>query len=449
MRSALSFIVSYLINSVWEVALVAAAGWLVSRFLKRLGPQAEHITWVSTLALAIITPVLPFLHWLSAFLYVPGKPSEYSLITDVSAQNVGMNSGSTYALPIFLIVLLVSLYVSSLLYFGLRLAWSLGRTAILLRESPPVWLTTDQAQVWSHCRQSFSLGKARILSSSRISGPVTLGLREPVLLMPVEFTTGCTSQDFLAALAHECAHIKRRDFQKNLFYEFASLIVAFHPLTWIIKGQIAKTREMICDGMATEKLIDLRSYIKSLLRLASMICMAPRVTTRHAIGIFDANVLEKRIMMMNVKKQHLGSALKVGLIIPASAFLFSVAFGGAAMAVVVSPQAASESVDPAMPDGPIYRIGKGVSAPVLIESQDPVYPESARQGKDKFEGVCILRLVVDASGKPRDVHVIRALGPDFDANAIKAVQQYRFKPARRSGEPVAVSVNIEVNFKKY
>jgi protein TonB len=90
-----------------------------------------------------------------------------------------------------------------------------------------------------------------------------------------------------------------------------------------------------------------------------------------------------------------------------------------------------------------------VSAPVLIESQDPIYPESARQGKDRFDGTCLIRLVVDASGRPRDVHVIRALGPDFDANAITAVQQYRFKPAKRSGEPVAVSVTIEVNFKKY
>lgn len=99
--------------------------------------------------------------------------------------------------------------------------------------------------------------------------------------------------------------------------------------------------------------------------------------------------------------------------------------------------------------GPIYHIGKGVSAPVLIESQDPVYPESARQGKDRFDGTCLIRLVVDASGRPRGFHVIRALGPDFDANASTAVQQYRFKPAKRSGEPVAVSVTIEVNFKKY
>jgi beta-lactamase regulating signal transducer with metallopeptidase domain len=56
-----------------------------------------------------------------------------------------------------------------------------------------------------------------------LSGPVTVGLRDPILLLPDEFDVDCTSQDLLAALAHECAHMKRRDFQKNLFYEIASL----------------------------------------------------------------------------------------------------------------------------------------------------------------------------------------------------------------------------------
>jgi outer membrane biosynthesis protein TonB len=50
---------------------------------------------------------------------------------------------------------------------------------------------------------------------------------------------------------------------------------------------------------------------------------------------------------------------------------------------------------------------------------------------------------------PRDVHVLRSLSPDFDANAIKAVEKYRFTPAKRFGRPVAVAMNVEVNFKKY
>jgi TonB family protein len=69
--------------------------------------------------------------------------------------------------------------------------------------------------------------------------------------------------------------------------------------------------------------------------------------------------------------------------------------------------------------------------------------------KDKFEGKCLIGLVVDSSGVVHDVHVQRALRPDFDANAIKAVEQHRFKPATKSGEPLAVTVSVEVKFQKF
>jgi len=206
---------------------------------------------------------------------------------------------------------------------------------------------------------------------------------------------------------------------------------------------------MVCDGMATERLIDSRSYIRALLRLATVVAMTSRVSPSHAIGIFDANILEKRIMMLNLKKKHLSPVLKYGVITPAMLFLLSVAVGGAAMAVVIEPQSSLQTANQVQPYGQVYHVGKDVSPPRLIFSTDPEFPKSARGVKDKFEGKCQIGLVVDSSGAVRDVHVEHSLGPDFDANAIKAVEQYRFKPAMKSGEPVAVALIVEVNFQKF
>jgi protein TonB len=50
---------------------------------------------------------------------------------------------------------------------------------------------------------------------------------------------------------------------------------------------------------------------------------------------------------------------------------------------------------------------------------------------------------------PENLHVERSLTPDFDKHAMDAVRQYKFKPAMRLGKPVAVSIRIEVNFKRY
>ena len=123
--------------------------------------------------------------------------------------------------------------------------------------------------------------------------------------------------------------------------------------------------------------------------------------------------------------------------------LISAAIGAGRMAVAIAPQDSGKNIKL------IYKIGKDVSAPKLIFEVQPEFPQSERKHKEKFEGTCLLNLIVDESGTPQEVHITRSLSPDFDANAIKAVEQYRFSPAMREGKPVAVSLNIEVNFKRF
>ena len=95
----------------------------------------------------------------------------------------------------------------------------------------------------------------------------------------------------------------------------------------------------------------------------------------------------------------------------------------------------------------IYHVGGDVSAPKLIFAPDPEYSEEAKRAK--YQGICIVSLIVDAQGNPQRVQVIRHLGKGLDQKAVEAVEQYKFEPAMRHGEPVAVEVNIEVNFRLY
>jgi len=84
------------------------------------------------------------------------------------------------------------------------------------------------------------------------------------------------------------------------------------------------------------------------------------------------------------------------------------------------------------------------------EGEEKIRTRSFPEGRDKSKGgVCVVGLVVDAHGMPKDVHIVRSLKPDFDANAVAVVRQYRFKAALRKGQPVAVRIHIEVNYKRY
>jgi TonB family protein len=97
--------------------------------------------------------------------------------------------------------------------------------------------------------------------------------------------------------------------------------------------------------------------------------------------------------------------------------------------------------------GGVFRVGGGVSAPRALYAPDPEYSEEAR--KAKFQGTCVLWLVVGPDGRPRDIRVTRTLGLGLDEKAIEAVKNWKFEPALKDGKPVAVQINVEVSFRLY
>ena len=85
-----------------------------------------------------------------------------------------------------------------------------------------------------------------------------------------------------------------------------------------------------------------------------------------------------------------------------------------------------------------------MSAPQLIYQVDPEFSEEAR--KAKFQGEVLVHLIVDATGRPTQVRVIRPVGMGLDEKAREAVAQYKFRPARKGGHAVPVELNVAVNF---
>ena len=98
--------------------------------------------------------------------------------------------------------------------------------------------------------------------------------------------------------------------------------------------------------------------------------------------------------------------------------------------------------------GGLERVGGRISAPIPINNVEAEFSDEARRAK--YQGVVLVSVIVDAQGYPQDPRVVRALGMGLDEKALEAVRKYRFKPAMRDGRtPVAVMVNVEVNFHLY
>ena len=61
----------------------------------------------------------------------------------------------------------------------------------------------------------------------------------------------------------------------------------------------------------------------------------------------------------------------------------------------------------------------------------------------------MVSLVVTPDGAAHGLRVVRSLGMGLDEKALEAVRQWRFEPARKDGKPVAVAVDVEVNFRLF
>lgn len=100
--------------------------------------------------------------------------------------------------------------------------------------------------------------------------------------------------------------------------------------------------------------------------------------------------------------------------------------------------------EPPTQEKPIAEPQADVVKPVLIHRVNPEYPEIAR--KSRIQGVVILDATVTREGAVENLKVVRGLHPILDQSAMKAVQQWRYKPATLNGKPINVHFTISVKF---
>ncbi len=96
--------------------------------------------------------------------------------------------------------------------------------------------------------------------------------------------------------------------------------------------------------------------------------------------------------------------------------------------------------------GGVYQPGSGVVNPVPVRSPSPGYTSDAMRAK--IQGIATVGCVVETDGHPSNCHIVHSLDSAFglDLEAIKAAQNWRFRPGTAHGEPVRVAITIEMSF---
>ena len=93
----------------------------------------------------------------------------------------------------------------------------------------------------------------------------------------------------------------------------------------------------------------------------------------------------------------------------------------------------------------VPRPAPATTAPVLVRKVEPEYTAAARS--KRVEGVITLYAEINEDGFATNIKVVKSLEPELDGRAIRALQQWKFKPARKAGKPVTVAANIDIDFR--
>jgi protein TonB len=92
----------------------------------------------------------------------------------------------------------------------------------------------------------------------------------------------------------------------------------------------------------------------------------------------------------------------------------------------------------------LYHAGGGVTAPTVLYRVEPEYSEEARRAR--YQGTVVLEALIRKDGRVDVIQLVRSLGFGLDENAIRALKEWRFRPAMKNGIPVDFTLNVEVRF---
>jgi TonB family protein len=254
-----------------------------------------------------------------------------------------------------------------------------------------------------------------------------------------------SGEDLDAAIAHEFAHMHRRDFAKNLLYELLSLPIAYHPLLWLTRVRITESREMVCDAMAADAVAGREKYARSLLRLASTLTQKAPARTLHAIGIFDANIFERRVMNLTENRIELRGVRRFATAAMCVLLGLGTCASALALRMGVSAPAPQNESQPAQP-GVAAKVSGHVMALQILTQVNPIYPPKARA--EKISGIVVLHTIIGKDGTIKSVDVIS--GPEeFREAAVDAVRQWTYRPYLLNGNPTEVDTNVSVTFQVF
>jgi len=329
MRLSSQLLLTFLFNAFWQIALIASFASLGSWLLRNSSARHRHWVQAAALCLAFLVPAFTTSRTLRDNVTQPNTPITFERQSTAVFINEAVPPlpetetsalASTFKINQSLGLTILGIYFAFLLYSTIKLiqAWQTTRT--IRRRATEIEPNDSVAQVIHRCELEFGTRSVRVLRSETLPVPVTTGLFNPVIILPESLLHEGNVELLTSAIGHEFIHVARRDYLLNLIYELLFVPVSFHPAAALLRRRVRETRELCCDELVAERILNAEVYARSLVRLASSAPPLRRLSVTTTVGIADADILEARIMSL-LKKPNLHTRWTKSLLIAVSLLL--------------------------------------------------------------------------------------------------------------------------------
>lgn len=236
----------------WQLVVLIALVWPVAELSQRRYPRFAFVLWL----LVAVKSLIP-LH-----LSIPlSKSSELLAGIQTMIKLPGIEVGLDPLIGLDFKQVLILVWAMVLMLMIIRL---IGNELRFRRTLHP--LENLNIQEFDRLVQYFRVKRpVKILVGHSISSPLTLGFRNPIILIP-ETMKNSGSTSLRSVIAHEMAHVQRRDIITISLQLVLNMLFWFHPFMRIVNQQLNLNRERICDEMAVAALsMDHRQYGREIL----------------------------------------------------------------------------------------------------------------------------------------------------------------------------------------
>lgn len=291
----------FVVHSLWQGALVAVLTALVLAAMSRRSAAARYLVACTGLLAMLLLPAVTVVYTV-----VSGRQTLTADLVLAFGAIAGATSVGAVMQSVIPIVGVLWLTGTGISLLRSTLQWRRARQLVsrgVIKASAEI----EQALAF-HCRRMAVSRPVRVLQSTRATVPMVIGWLRPVILIPVTVVTGLSTEQLRAIIAHELAHVVRRDYLVNLVQVAIESVLFYHPGARWLSSRIRTEREYACDDLAIAEGHDTVEYSRALWALEELRSGQPPVIAPAATG---APLLERVVRLVDGTPVHyrLGRAL--------------------------------------------------------------------------------------------------------------------------------------------